>query len=131
MAYQSYPYHASPYQQPSYQQPYQQPSYQQAPYQPVNTPHAIYLYTTALKNDPVNGSRKKPIDIFAHWAVCIQGICYELRAGNKKAGEPKFLYAPVPEQRWREVRNYQNREPQFAGYTVQAYTQGEVHEVGK
>lgn len=105
-------------------------------YQPLNTfsnkhPQAIYLYTTPLKNDFVNGSRKKPINIFAHWAVCIQGICYELRAGDKKKGEQKFLYKPMPEQEWRDTRKYENREPQYVGYMTRPYTPWEIDLVGE
>ncbi|KAF2469612.1 uncharacterized protein BDR25DRAFT_304344 [Lindgomyces ingoldianus] len=84
---------------------------------------AIYLYTTPLRGDFVNGSRKKPIDIFAHWAVCIQGICYELRGGDKKKGEPKFLYKSISEQEWRETRQYKDREePKHVGYMIRPYT---------
>ena len=110
--------------------------------QPLNTfskdsSQAIYLYTTALQDDFVNGSPKKPIDKFAHWAVCFQGVCiqgvyYELRRGDKKKGEPKFLYEPIPEQEWRKTRGYANREePILVGYMNRPYTPHVIHEVGE
>lgn len=104
---------------------------------PLNTfskdfSQAIYLYTTAMKGDFLNGSLKKPIDIFAHWAVCIQGVCYELRGGDKKKGEPKFLYKPIPEQEWRKTRGYVNREePTLVGYMNRPYGPNVIHEVGE
>ncbi len=106
-------------------------------YQPWSTvskdpSQAIYLYTAPLRNDIINGSRKKLIDIFAHWAVCIQGVCYELRGGIKKNGEPKFLYKPTPEQEWRNTRKYEGREDaKHVGYMTAPYPPWVIHEVGK
>lgn len=88
---------------------------------------AIYLYTAPLRYDFLR--RKKPGNIFAHWAVCIQSVCYELRAGDKKNGEPKFLYKSIREQEWRKSRQYEG-EPKHVGNMIMPYTPEVINEVG-
>ncbi len=91
---------------------------------------AIYLYTIPLRGDRVNAVLK--IGFFSHWALCIQGLCYELRKGNKKKGEPKFLYVRSSEQDWREARDYDNPEgPKRVGSMTETYHPDVVDEVGE
>lgn len=98
-------------------------------YQPLSTSskdssQAIYLYTPPLRHDPVNGNLKKNIDIFAHWAVCIQGVCYEL-TGEREG------YRSRPEQDWRRMRHLQDQEPTHVGYMTMPYTPEEIDKVGE
>jgi hypothetical protein len=105
-------------------------------YQPMNTynmnsPQAIYLYTTPLNHDFINGSFKKPINLFAHWAICIDNTCYELRAGDKKKGEKeKFLYKSVPVEVWIRNRNYTG-QPKPVGHLSGQYSSRVIDLVGK
>jgi hypothetical protein len=106
-------------------------------YQPVDTssdghPKAIYLYTTPLNNQ--RRFLKKPIDIFAHWAICIDGHCYELtRNGdrNKNKKEPKYIMKALDEQEWISKKKDEQRglEKQLAGYTL--FSTKRVHYVGE
>ncbi|KAI9886618.1 MAG: hypothetical protein M1823_001597 [Watsoniomyces obsoletus] len=90
---------------------------------------AIYLYIVPLRNDFLNGSLKKPIKLFSHWAICIQGMCYELRAGVTKKGEPTFLYTSTPEQEWRQTRGYAGQEIKLVGYMAKPYPSWVIHQV--
>ncbi len=66
-------------------------------------PKAIYLYTTPLRYQRNLFKLKKPIDVFAHWAICIQDRCYELTRNtdrDKKKKEPKYFIKVTEEQEW-------------------------------
>ncbi len=105
-------------------------------YQPVNTSSegftkAIYLYTTPLNNQ--KRLLRKPIDIFAHWAICIDGRCYELTrndARNKKKKEPKYIMRSLEEQEWIFLKQseHRGREKQLAGYT--SFSTEQIYHVG-
>ncbi len=70
--------------------------------------------------------------MISHWAVCIQGVCYELGVGDKKKGEPPFLYRPIPEQEWRYSRQVMNGEqPEYVGEMTMPYTPEDIHKVGE
>lgn len=101
---------------------------------PDYSPQAIYLYVVPLRNDIFNGSLKKPISVAAHWAVCIQGICYELRARdeNKEPNEAKYLYKWTYEKEWRDTRHVKDDEGQVhLGYLTRPYEPKQVHDVGE
>ncbi|RYP13460.1 hypothetical protein DL765_006873 [Monosporascus sp. GIB2] len=62
---------------------------------------AIYLYTTPLDNQ--KHMLKTHIEVFAHWAIYIEGRCYELtrnRDKNKKKIDPKYKTNLSDEQDW-------------------------------
>jgi hypothetical protein len=90
---------------------------------------AIYLYTVPLKN------LKVPIDVFGHWAVCIQGNCYEIikgEKGYKKRGEQKFHYNLVPELEWINKKGHgKAKGPVHVGYMTVPYTKETIHQVGE
>ena len=95
-------------------------------------PQAIYLYTAPLRHDFLNSKFKKPIGMFAHWAICIQGVCYEVTQGDKKKGEPKYLYKWTPEQEWRESRPYKDRVTrEHVGMMTKPYTPEKIDEIGE
>lgn len=101
---------------------------------PDYSPQAIYLYVVPLRNDIFNGSLKKPISVAAHWAVCIQGICYELRARDEKKepNEAKYLYKWTHEKEWRDTRHVKDDErPEHLGYMTRPYKPNQVHDVGE
>lgn len=98
-------------------------------YQPLSTSsknpsQAIYLYTPPLRHDPVNGNLKNNINMFAHWAVCIQGVCYEL-TGKHEGYQWKL------EQDWRKTRQLQDQQPEHVGYMTMPYTPAIIHKVGE
>lgn len=95
-------------------------------------PQTIYLYTAPLRGDFVNNKFKKPIGIFAHWAVCIQGICYEVAQGDKKKGEPKYLYKSTPEREWIKSRPYADRlTRKLVGNMTKPYTRETIDKKGE
>lgn len=74
---------------------------------------------------------KKPIDIVAHWTICINGMCYELaRQNNKK--EP-YTYKATPESEFRAKRARQGKTVQEAtlGNMASPYQHQIIDEVGK
>jgi hypothetical protein len=88
-------------------------------YQPLNGSSedackAIYLYTTPLKKHSHVWKLKKPRDIFAHWAICIQGRCYELTINadrtKKTKNEPKYKVKSTDEQQWKQMKEKDGRE---------------------
>ncbi len=92
---------------------------------------AIYLYTAPLHNDYcVNGRLKKTIDIIAHWAVCIQGVCYEVRRADKSKGERDHLYQSIPEQEWIKKRN-PRQERKHVGYMAMPFEPWLIDYVGE
>jgi hypothetical protein len=93
---------------------------------------AIYLYTTPLNNQ--KKLLKKPIDIFAHWAICIDGQFYELTRNptrDKKKKEPKYIMRSLGEQEWVSLKQLENRgcERQLAGYT--SFSTEQIYYVGE
>ncbi|KAH8885992.1 hypothetical protein GQ53DRAFT_809864 [Thozetella sp. PMI_491] len=92
-------------------------------YQPFNIsgeghPKAIYLYTTPLKYQRNIFKLRKPVDIFAHWAIAVQGTCYELTRNDPKQ-KPKYLMRVREEQEWLRLKYAEDRlcENKFVGYT--------------
>lgn len=93
-------------------------------------PHDGKMYLFVL---PISAMKrfgiKKPIEVVAHWALCINGICYELRRTGKKdydfvsTTEPKFV-----ERRDEQKKPILCKE---LGYTAGPYTHGLIEEVGK
>jgi hypothetical protein len=105
-------------------------------YQPLNIFNkdpslAITLYTAPLNNQ--KKIFKEPVDIFAHWAICIRGICYELRRGIKENNEPKYVYKPIAEQDWIKMKIDQKRYPRpaYPGHMCRPYSSETINEVGK
>ncbi len=72
---------------------------------------AIYLYTTPLKKHSHVWKLKKPRDIFAHWAICIQGRCYELtRNTGRTRNEPEYKVKSSDEEQWKQTKEKDGRE---------------------
>ena len=92
---------------------------------------AIYLYTTPLKNQ--RHIFHKPRDILAHWAICIQGRCYELkRATPQTKGDPKYGVRSTPELEWtRKKEDVEHRvcKKTFAGNMYVAYPRRTIERV--
>jgi len=98
-----------------------------------DSPKAIYLYTTPLRNQ--RRIFNKPRDILAHWAVCIQGRCYELTRNTPQTkGEAKYGIRSTPEPVWtRTKEDVENRvcKKTFAGNMYIAYPRGTIERVGE
>ncbi|KAI4862304.1 hypothetical protein F4820DRAFT_430997 [Hypoxylon rubiginosum] len=80
-------------------------------YQPPNAyysqGHPIYLYTAPLEYQKHVFNFTKPRDAIGHWAVCVQGQCYELaknRDNDKKKKDPKYKVNWLPEDVWKAGR---------------------------
>jgi hypothetical protein len=98
------------------------------------SPQAIYLYVVPLRGDFLNGSLAKPFSVTAHMALCIQGICHEVRARDKKTepNEANFFYKWTYEQDWRKTRNVEDNEgPNHLGYMTHPYDTQKVYDVGE
>lgn len=96
------------------------------------SPTAIYLYTTPLrKSGPLK--LKKPADIFAHWAICIQGRCYELvRNTTRTKDEPEYNVRFSSEQEWEQRKEDEHRvlRKRYAGKLSMPYPRETIEEVG-
>jgi hypothetical protein len=95
---------------------------------------AICLYTTPLQYQRDFFKLKKPIDVFAHWAICVQGRCYELTRNDdpyKTKKDPKYLIKDTDEQDWLRKKHDKGRDckPKHAGYTQ--FSSEKIHEVGE
>jgi hypothetical protein len=107
-------------------------TYQRLPTSSKDPSLGIYLYTAPLK--ALRKLKTNP-DVFAHWAICIQGVCYEVRkARPNEPKKPKHLYAPTPLQAWLARKHEEGRTPEFfpepMGYMYKAYSQDVIHRVG-
>lgn len=73
----------------------------------------------------------KPIDIVAHWTICIKGWCYELARQNNK--NVPYCYRSMPEHEWRVYRERQQKpvEQHAIGYMAMPYSHETTEEVGK
>jgi hypothetical protein len=103
------------------------------PPMPIHSPpfsQKIILFTmpvSALKTLGI----KKPIDIVAHWTICINGMCYELaRQSNKK--EP-YTYKATVEREFRAKRASQGKQVEEAvlGDMAMPYSHQMIDEVGE
>ncbi|KAI1370822.1 hypothetical protein F4677DRAFT_451003 [Hypoxylon crocopeplum] len=99
-------------------------------YQPLYTydqGHPIYLYTTTLGYQSTYLKFKKPIDAIGHWAVCIQGQCYEVTRNKdpaKKKKDPKYLMRSLPEHEWSRIKDDEKRPYKRIGpmgYTARSW----------
>ncbi|KAM0446232.1 hypothetical protein ACHAQK_001149 [Fusarium lateritium] len=89
--------------------------------------YPIYLFTTPLKNQ--RKLFKKPVDVIGHWAVCINGMCYELtRASDpeKKKNKLKGNYwiRTLSLGDWKAIKEFEKRgvsEPKLVGYTARPW----------
>lgn len=97
---------------------------------PVMPSNQIFLLTTPVSTLKALGI-KNPIDIVAHWTICINGWCYELaRQASKKF---PYTYKAKPEQDWRAYRASQGKpiESHLIGYMAMPYSHEYINEVGK
>jgi hypothetical protein len=104
--------------------------------QQQNSGHPIYLYTTPLNNQ--KRLIKKPVDIIGHWAVCINGYCYELtRATNNEKQQlnikGKHWIRCLPEDEWKRVKREEKRgitERDPVGYTTKLWSPETIKYIG-
>ncbi|KAI1760088.1 hypothetical protein GGR53DRAFT_511050 [Hypoxylon sp. FL1150] len=94
----------------AYQPPntYYQPNTYYAPHAYYHEGHPIYLYTAPLEYQKNIFHFSKSRAAIGHWAVCIQGRCYELvknRDENKKKDDPKYKINYLSEQDWNKGRS--------------------------
>lgn len=102
----------------------------QSYYLPSRAPNSIELLTVPVSSLKSLGI-KKPIDIVAHWTICINGVCYELaRQSNKK--EP-YSYRSLSLGHWTEKRRTQGKpiESHQLGNMTLPYPHELIHEVGE
>lgn len=99
----------------------QPPPYQASPSQPhrygyayydegfgKDDPQDIFLYTTPLQMHAKLLGITRPHDVFSHWAVCVNGMCYELtshpineeKIKKTKKGKRSFQIQCLKEQAW-------------------------------
>lgn len=75
----------------------------------------IHLYTTPTRTQKhlVN----TPIDLFAHWAICIQDRCYELV--KNRDGGPRYQVKSTDQQEWLALKQREGRrcDNRIAGAT--------------
>jgi hypothetical protein len=101
-----------------------------------NMGYPIYLYTTPTANQ--NKIWKRTVDIIGHWAICINGYCYELTRvtpSEKESGiEVKYWIRYLPEQEWKRVKQQEGRritERDPLGYTARPWTHADIKHIGK
>ncbi|KAG8159509.1 hypothetical protein KVR01_010146 [Diaporthe batatas] len=100
----------------------------QSDYLLSRAPNSMELLTVPVSSLKSLGL-KKPIDIVAHWTICINGICYELaRQTNKK--EPYF-YRCISLGEWKAKRISQGKpiESHELGQMTMPYSHQLIHEV--
>ncbi|KAI2617142.1 hypothetical protein GGR54DRAFT_215253 [Hypoxylon sp. NC1633] len=129
---------AYPSYQPAYQPTY--PPTNQPTYQPFNTyyqpppsneGHPIYLYTTPLRYQSKYFHFKKPADAIGHWAVCIQGQCYEVTRNtdeNKGKKDPKYIMRPIPVEEWTKERTPFKRDGPI-GFTARPWPSATIERI--
>ena len=96
--------------------------------------NAIYLYTTPLRNQSRLLKLKKPRAMVAHWAVCIQGRCYELtRNTTRTKNEAKYNIKFTDEQEWTRAKEEENRvcERARAGTMFMPYPRETIERLGE
>lgn len=106
------------------------------PWQYQQSVYPIYLFTTPLKNQ--RKLFKKPIDVIGHWAVCINGMCYELtRASDpeKKKNKLKGNYwiRTLSLSDWKAIKEFEKRgvsEPKLVGYTARPWPHNIIKKIG-
>ncbi|CEI60361.1 hypothetical protein FVEN_g6512 [Fusarium venenatum] len=92
----------------------------------INTGYPICLYTTPTTRQ--NKIWKRNIDIIGHWAICINGYCYELARlaqGVEKTYGLRFL----PEEEWKRIKRLEGRritERDPLGYTARRWTHEDI-----
>ncbi|KAH7311206.1 hypothetical protein B0I35DRAFT_514056 [Stachybotrys elegans] len=96
-------------------------------------PQAIFLYTAPLRNQ--RKLFKKPVDVIGHWAVCIDGWCYELTRNGEGANktEPKYSMKPSTEQAWLEKKRRQERlnDKVLVGYTTRYFSPTDIETIAQ
>ncbi|KAF6836915.1 hypothetical protein CMUS01_05229 [Colletotrichum musicola] len=87
--------------------------------------YIFMLPTTALKQFGI----KKPIDVVAHWALCINGICYELQRTDNK-GKYDFGWKTEPDfVKYRHEKQNKGIVYGELGYMARLYPHGWIKEV--
>lgn len=93
----------------------------------------IYLYTTPLRSHKKLGV-KKGRDIFGHWAICIEGYCFELAGRTeeeKREGHDRFKINCLPEQQWKDGRELGDEvTAKQVGYTVKYFAPNTIKDIG-
>ncbi|KAF6828580.1 hypothetical protein CPLU01_08449 [Colletotrichum plurivorum] len=86
--------------------------------------YIFMLPTTALKQFGI----KKPIDVVSHWALCINGICYELQRVNSK--EYNFGWKTEPDfVKYRHEKQNKGIVYGELGYMARLYPHDWIKEV--
>lgn len=93
----------------------------------------IFLYTTPLRDQKTFLRMKKPLDVIGHWAVCIDGVCYELTRGDKARNEPKYQPKFTDEDEWIRMKNKEGRDvvKELAGKMASPYSRETLEATGK
>ncbi|KAI2620765.1 hypothetical protein GGS26DRAFT_307644 [Hypomontagnella submonticulosa] len=85
--------------------------------------HPIYLYTAPLEYQKNVFNFSKPRDTIGHWAICIEGRCYELaknRDKDKKKKDPKYKVNYLSEDAWTKGRQPCKKSDPI-GYTARPW----------
>jgi hypothetical protein len=93
-------------------------------------PWSIYLFTMPTTTLHKMGI-KKGMDIVAHWALCINGMVFELgQTGQKK---PRYAYKRTPEPEFAYKRRRQGKDIMYGriGSLALTYTVDQIHAIGK
>ncbi|KAF3050170.1 hypothetical protein E8E11_002966 [Didymella keratinophila] len=72
---------------------------------------------------------KKPIDVVAHWTICVNGICYELARQNDKKNPYRYKWTPEHEFRARRAGQGKQIEEAYLGDMAMPYPHHIIDEV--
>lgn len=93
-----------------------------------NTGYPIYLFTTPTADQ--NKFWKRTVDVIGHWAICINGYCYELaRVKSSEKNQRAYSTRYLPEEEWKRVKREEGRritERDPLGYTARPWTHEDI-----
>ncbi|RGP61342.1 hypothetical protein FLONG3_10576 [Fusarium longipes] len=95
-----------------------------------STGYPIYLYTTPTADQ--NKFWKRTVDVIGHWAICINGYCYELTRITPR--EKKYWIRCLPEKEWKRVKRVEGRritERDPLGPTAKEWTHEEIKHIAE
>ncbi|KAK7416200.1 hypothetical protein QQX98_005397 [Neonectria punicea] len=91
--------------------------------------YPIYLLTTPLQYQSKYLGFDKPRDMIGHWAIRIEGHCYELTKNPKEPmtkKDPKYIMRSLPDQTWRSIKRDEKRvvspSDRPVGYTARPWS---------
>ncbi|KAK7433060.1 hypothetical protein QQZ08_000533 [Neonectria magnoliae] len=91
--------------------------------------YPIYLLTTPLKYQSKYLRFTKPHDMIGHWAICIEGHCYELTRNSEEhmtKKDPKYIMRSLPQKQWEAIKDKEERFVQWSkgpvGHTARPWS---------